>query len=69
MNAKTADNQVVITKIAIVYDTKLQMSPSHSKGRIGPPLTIQEKDIPDALKEQILVLAHEHARRYWEKTK
>lgn len=63
---KPTDNQVVITGIAIAYHTKLQVSPSHGKGRIGPPLMIQEKDIPDNLRDQILVLAQEHARRYWQ---
>jgi len=49
--------EIIITSVAIAYHTKLQISPGHSEGRIGPPLMIQEKDIPDALKEQILVLA------------
>lgn len=65
---KPTDDQIVIAGIAIVYRTKLQVSPGHERGRIGPPLTIQAKDIPDMLKEQILAIAHEHAGHYW-KTK
>lgn len=57
--------KVVITSVGITYDTRLECGPSHYEGRIGPPLAIQEKNIPDALKEQILALAQKHAKEYW----
>ncbi len=59
------NGQVVITGVAIAYHTKLEVSPHHEKGRIGPPLLVQAEDIPDALREQMVALAQEHAAKYW----
>ena len=58
-------NKIIITGIAIAYNTKFQFSPGHEAGRIGSPLLIQEEDIPDTLREEILSLIQKHAKEYW----